>query len=104
MVSDLMTSAEVAEYLQVNRSTLYKLIRQRQIPVFKIGADYRFYRDAIEKLTTDREEKGRPRNLRRPRSSGIVPPRPDDLGHRTPLTQDTHCDLGQRPLLFQRRE
>jgi len=104
MISDLMTSAEVAQYLQVNRSTLYKLIRRGQIPVFKIGADYRFNRDAIEKLITDREEKGRPGNLRRPRSSGIVPLRPDDLGHCAPLTRDTHCDLGQRLLLAQRRE
>lgn len=60
MPSELMTSAEVAEYLQIHRSTLYKLIHRRQIPVFRIGADYRFYRDTIEKLITDREEKGRP--------------------------------------------
>jgi excisionase family DNA binding protein len=62
MPSDLMTIAEVAEYLQVNRNTLYKLVHQHQIPVFKVGADYRFYRDAIEKWITDREGPT-PRNL-----------------------------------------
>ena len=102
--SPIMTTPEVAQYLRVHQGTLYKLIRRGQIPAFKIGTDYRFNRDAIEKLITDREEKGRPRNLRRPRSSGIVPPRPDDLEHCTPLTRDTHCDLGKRPLLAQRRE
>lgn len=56
MPSEIMTTAEVAQYLQVHPRTLYKLIRQRQIPVFKLGADYRFFRDAIEKWITDREE------------------------------------------------
>ena len=55
MPSEIMTTAEVAQYLQVHPRTLYKLIRQRQIPVFKLGADYRFFRDAIEKWIADRE-------------------------------------------------
>jgi excisionase family DNA binding protein len=55
MPSEIMTTAEVAQYLHVHPGTLYKLIRQRQIPVFKLGADYRFFRDAIEKWITDRE-------------------------------------------------
>ncbi len=62
MPSDLMTIAEVAQYLQVHRRTLYKLVHQRQIPVFKVGADYRFFRDAIEKWIADREGLP-PRNL-----------------------------------------
>ena len=55
MPSEIMTTAEVAQYLHVHPRTLYKLIRQRQIPVFKLGADYRFFRDAIEKWINDRE-------------------------------------------------
>ena len=54
MPSELMTTAEVARYLQVHQRTLYRLIRRGQIPVFKVGADYRFDRDAIEKWMTDR--------------------------------------------------
>jgi excisionase family DNA binding protein len=60
MTSPIMTTPEVARYLRIHYSTLYKLIRQGRIPAFKIGADYRFKRDAIEKLLTDREEKRRP--------------------------------------------
>ena len=52
-----MTVAEVAEYLQVGRATLYRLVRAGQIPAFKVGTDYRFYRDAIEKLIIDRQIK-----------------------------------------------
>jgi excisionase family DNA binding protein len=54
----IMTVAEVAQYFQVHTSTVYKLARNGQIPVFKIGADYRFYRDAIEKWTTDPTSEG----------------------------------------------
>jgi len=53
-----MTSTEVRHYLRVNQGTLYKLIRRGHIPAFKIGGDYRFQRDAIEKLVTDRQARG----------------------------------------------
>jgi len=56
--SPIMTVAEVAQYLRVNRNTLYKLIRRGQIPVFKIGSDYRFDKNEIEKLMADRQVKG----------------------------------------------
>jgi excisionase family DNA binding protein len=45
----IMTTAEVAQFLRVHRSTLYKLLRQHRIPVFKVGSDYRFYKDEVEK-------------------------------------------------------
>jgi excisionase family DNA binding protein len=51
--SQIMTVAEVAKYLQVHPSTLYRGVRQHQIPAFKIGSDYRFERDAIIKWMTD---------------------------------------------------
>ncbi len=56
--SPIMTLAEVAQYLRVNRNTLYKLIRRGQIPVFKIGSDYRFDKNEIEKLMSNRQVKG----------------------------------------------
>ena len=60
MPSDFLTTAEVARYLQVHPTTVYKLVRNRQIPAFKIGADYRFERDAIQRWMADRQEKGGP--------------------------------------------
>ena len=50
----IMTVAEVAEYLNVHQSTIYKLATKGQVPFFKIGFDYRFHRDAIDKWMTDR--------------------------------------------------
>jgi excisionase family DNA binding protein len=45
----IMTSKEVAEYLRISQTTLYRLIRRGEIPSFKVGVDYRFRRDAIDK-------------------------------------------------------
>ena len=45
----MMTAIEIAEYLQVHRSTIYRLIRQGNIPCFKIGSDFRFDVYAIDK-------------------------------------------------------
>ena len=54
-----MTVAEAAKYLQLHRSTLYKLIRHHQIPAFKIGSsDYRLERAAIVKWKTSGQVKG----------------------------------------------
>jgi excisionase family DNA binding protein len=34
---DVLTPAQAAEFLQVNRHKIYELIRQRRIPAFKLG-------------------------------------------------------------------
>jgi len=48
-----MKVAEVADYLQVSLATVHRLARHGLIPNFRVGRDYRFERDAIEKLVTD---------------------------------------------------
>jgi excisionase family DNA binding protein len=45
----MMTAIELAEYLQVDRGTIYKLIRKGNIPCFKVGSDYRFDVHVIDK-------------------------------------------------------
>jgi len=52
-----MTVAEVADYLHVSLTTVHRLARHGRIPAFKIGRDYRFGRDAIEKFVTDEQVK-----------------------------------------------
>ena len=48
--NEVLTVSEVATFLRVNRSTVYKLIRRGEIPAFKIGSDWRFNRAQIEAL------------------------------------------------------
>jgi excisionase family DNA binding protein len=50
----IITVAEIAEYLNVHRNTIYRLVGKGQIPFFKIGIDYRFDRNVIDKWMTDR--------------------------------------------------
>ena len=53
----IMTATEVATYFKVHPTTIYKLLRCGKLPAFKIGTDWRFDRDAIEKLMIDRQLK-----------------------------------------------
>ena len=44
----VITVGELAEYLRVHRSTLYRLLKRQQLPGFKIGSDWRFNVEAID--------------------------------------------------------
>jgi excisionase family DNA binding protein len=44
----IMTTAEVADYLHVHLSTVYKLLRQRNIPAMRIGSDWRFNKSDLD--------------------------------------------------------
>lgn len=42
-----MTISELAEYLQVSKSSLYKLVQEGRVPGKKVGRHWRFHRDVI---------------------------------------------------------
>ena len=50
---EVLTVKEVCELLKVHPSTLYKLVRQGSIPSFRVGIDWRFRRDVIERWMTE---------------------------------------------------
>jgi len=50
--SPVLTVPQLAEYLGCHPSTIYRLVKRRQIPFFKIGADYRFNLEAINKWSS----------------------------------------------------
>jgi excisionase family DNA binding protein len=45
----VITVGELSEYLRVHRSTLYRLLKKGQLPGFKIGSDWRFNLETIDK-------------------------------------------------------
>jgi excisionase family DNA binding protein len=53
----VMTVTEVAEYLHVHPSTIYRLLRKREIPAFRVGSDWRFNRESIDDWRTSREKR-----------------------------------------------
>jgi len=48
MSGEVLTVADLCEYLRVHRSTIYRLLKARQIPAFRIGSDWRFNREHID--------------------------------------------------------
>jgi len=44
---EILTVKEVSELLKIHHSTVYKMIREKRIPAFKIGSDWRFRMDVI---------------------------------------------------------
>jgi excisionase family DNA binding protein len=47
-VSELMTMSELAQYLRFTRQTIYKLLKQREIPAIKINRKWRFDKEQID--------------------------------------------------------
>jgi len=47
MDNEILTIEQAAEFLQVPRSTLYKIARQGQVPCRKVGRHWRFSRSAL---------------------------------------------------------
>jgi excisionase family DNA binding protein len=44
----LLTLEQVAEYLNVNKFTIYRLLAQKRLPAFKVGNQWRFKEEMIE--------------------------------------------------------
>lgn len=44
----VLTVNELAEYLRVHRSTIYRLLKKGQLPGFRIGSDWRFNVEVID--------------------------------------------------------
>ena len=48
--SEIMTARELANYLRLHETTIYKLAQEGTIPGVRIGRVWRFKREAIEEL------------------------------------------------------
>jgi len=48
------TAEEIAKYLRIHPYTLRRLAREGKIPGFKVGGQWRFRKDEIEKWSTNK--------------------------------------------------
>lgn len=53
----MMTVREVSEYLRVHPTTIYRLLKLKRIPGFRIGGDWRFNPELIDKWRAEMEMK-----------------------------------------------
>jgi excisionase family DNA binding protein len=54
-MATVMTLDEVAQYLHVHASTVYRLLKGRGIPAFKVGSDWRFNMESIDRWMKEKE-------------------------------------------------
>jgi excisionase family DNA binding protein len=55
LMAHVMTLEEVASYLRVHPSTIYRLLKKKQLPAFKVGSDWRFNQESIDQWRADAE-------------------------------------------------
>ena len=55
LMANVMTLEEAAEFLKVHPSTIYRLVKKRSLPAFKMGSDWRFNQESIERWIEDGE-------------------------------------------------
>ena len=48
VVSEIMTTQEVAQYLRLAEATIYKLAQSGEIPAVKVGRTWRFKKELID--------------------------------------------------------
>jgi excisionase family DNA binding protein len=53
----VMTVKELSAYLRVHPSTIYKLLRRGELPGFRIGTDWRFNAEVIDRWCLQRNLK-----------------------------------------------
>jgi excisionase family DNA binding protein len=46
---DILRVKDLCDLLQVHQTTVYKLVKKGKIPSFRVGSDWRFRRDQIER-------------------------------------------------------
>ena len=87
--SEMMTVYEVAQYLHCHSITVYRLIRQKVLPGFRLnrGGDWRFFRSEIDQWIAER--------LRMKKISAPAKPAPAPAGESmtvATLAEFLHCN------------
>jgi excisionase family DNA binding protein len=54
--SRLVTVKELSNYLRVHPSTIYRLLKRGELPAFKLGSDWRFNLEAIDRWRVNQLE------------------------------------------------
>jgi len=68
----IMTVDEVARYLRCHPTTIYRMLREGKIPAFRVGQDWRFNLDTIDKWMREEADRAKPRA---PKLDDFWPPR-----------------------------
>ncbi len=48
-MNEIMTAQELSTYLKITTTTIYKLAQQGEIPSFKVGSEWRFKKELVDR-------------------------------------------------------
>ena len=57
MMAPVLTVNELSDYLKFHPTTIYRLLKAGQLPGFRIGSDWRFNVEEIERWLAECEKK-----------------------------------------------
>jgi len=63
MQENLLTTDQVAEYLRVDKFTIYRLVGRKKIPAFRVGSQWRFDKKIIDAWLLKNSNMGDQTNL-----------------------------------------
>jgi excisionase family DNA binding protein len=69
MKDKVLTVQEVSTYLRVHPSTIYRMLKKGLLPAFRVGSDWRFTVEAIDKWRASVESGVRTRVTTTPESA-----------------------------------
>ncbi len=58
--TQIMTLKEVAKYLGVHSMTVYRLLKERKLPGFKVGGQWRTKKEILDNYLISEIDKGQP--------------------------------------------
>lgn len=48
-MKEVLTIQEASEYLNISERTLYKMVKEKRIPCRKVGRQWRFHKEVLDK-------------------------------------------------------
>jgi excisionase family DNA binding protein len=66
MPSIILTVSEVCEYLHISQVTVYRMLRRKDIPAFRIGKSWRFSLEHLERWIEKESLPGEAGKLQKP--------------------------------------
>jgi excisionase family DNA binding protein len=55
----VMTVKEIADHLRVHKTTIYRMLSKGEIPAFKVGSEWRFQRESIDRWSRGEDYRNR---------------------------------------------
>ena len=56
-ITPVLTVRDLSNYLRIHPSTVYRLLKTGQLPAFRVGSDWRFNVEEIDRWRVERQQK-----------------------------------------------